>query len=151
MIADVSMPPRILERFVKGRRSGLCKYSFLCVILIFLSFPLSWKTTRERLSFAPFKHPSSFLKNESRYERFCLQLNRSIALEQPFSFTLELNSSNDTIPYFYSRWQSTAIMPRLMSPCDHAIHMRLLSLLINHVFQKHNIQYMMMAATLLGM
>lgn len=88
--------------------------------------------------------------NESQYNRFCLQVKRSISLEKPSIISSELRPSNETIPYSYSRWQSITILPRLISPCEHAIFMHLLSLLVKHVFKKYNIQYMMMSATLLG-
>jgi hypothetical protein len=86
----------------------------------------------------------------TRYEQFCQQVNQRIALEEPMNEPITYLSQQRTIPYGYSQWKSTSIMPRMLTPCEHAIFLHLLSVLIEHVFKKHNISYMMIAATLLG-
>jgi hypothetical protein len=88
--------------------------------------------------------------NETHYERFCRQIDQQIHSQRPLNDALELNSINESIPYAYSRWKSSPILPRFLTPCEHAIYMHLLALLVERIFRKHKIQYMMKAATLLG-
>jgi hypothetical protein len=88
--------------------------------------------------------------NLSSYDQFCWRVTRQISLEHSFHISHNLTSHNESIPYSYNHWQSSLIMPRRLTPCDHALFIHLLSILIKHVFDKHNIPYMMMAGTLLG-
>ncbi len=88
--------------------------------------------------------------NNTRYERYCRQVDQRINTEQRSDIPIQLDPGQESIPYFYSQWRSTPLMPRLLTRCEHAIYMDLLSILIEHVFKKYNIKYMMMAATLLG-
>ena len=143
----------VLERVLSGRRHGYFRCWFIFMTIAFIFFALSRRPITEqhdRTSYV-YSPVASFSRNESRYDRYCTELNRSIALERRPTFTVEISPSNSNIPYFYSQWKSSKLMPRLISTCDHALTMYLLSLLIDHVFHKYNIPYMMMAATLLGM
>ena len=88
--------------------------------------------------------------NVTSYRQFCRQLDRRIEQEVPSGETLRLQPGYQSISYAYSEWQSTSLMPRVLTACEHAIYMRLLSILVQQVFEKYNIPYMMMAATLLG-
>lgn len=88
--------------------------------------------------------------NESKYERFCQALTERIKAEKPSDITVQLNPMNNRIPYYYSTWGSSPLLPRAITQCEHAIYMYLMSLLVENIFKKYNIQYMMMAATLIG-
>ncbi len=92
---------------------------------------------------------SAIPPNETRYQRFCHEVNQRIRNEKNSTTPFQLVSTK-SIPYSYSQWRSTPLLPRPITECEHAIFMDLLSILVEHVFKKHNIQYMMMAATLLG-
>lgn len=147
------MMSRKLCRILNGRREKYFIYWFIFIVIVssFLTLLRRCEVKQHRRTSYIYAPSTSWLNNESRYDKYCMNLNRSIALERPPSFTPELIPSNSGIPYYYSYWKSTTVMPRLISPCDHALTMYLLSLLVNHVFNKYHIQYMMMAGTLLGM
>ena len=87
---------------------------------------------------------------KGRYEQYCDQFYRRISAEQISDIPLKIDSTIENIPYSYSRWRSTPLLPRPITKCEHAIYMDLLSILVKHVFEKYNIPYMMMAGTLLG-
>ncbi|CAF3372126.1 unnamed protein product [Rotaria sp. Silwood1] len=73
-----------------------------------------------------------------------------INVERTSKTSIRIHPENGSIPYSYSQWRSSSLMPRAITPCEHAIYMHLLSILIENVFNKYNISYTMMAATLLG-
>lgn len=79
-----------------------------------------------------------------------MEVDRRIAREEVPTKTMQLRPGRDPIPYAYSQWRSTPLMPRLLTTCEHAIYIQLLNILVKYVFEKYNIPYMMMAATLLG-
>ena len=124
------------------------RHSFFIIVLLFVFVPCLLIIYQQQSILHEFR--LSISSHDTRYERFCRQINESIKFERPSTIPIELNSTQDSIPYLYSQWQSTSKIPRLLIPCEHAIYMHLLSILIEHVFKKYNIQYMMMAATLLG-
>lgn len=146
------MLPHSCYRVLNGRREKYFIQWFIVIVVvsIFLTLLRRCEIKQHRRASYIYTLPTSLPKNQSRYDEYCMNLNRSILLERPFTFTLDLSPSNSGIPFFYSSWKSTNLMPRLISPCDHALTMYLLSLLINHVFHKYRIEYMMMAGTLLG-
>lgn len=88
--------------------------------------------------------------DDNRYKQYCRQIEQRIINEKQNTGPIKLDPTSDSIPYSYSRWKSSPILPRPVTQCEHAILMDLLSILVKNVFQKHNISYMMMAATLLG-
>ncbi|CAF3596505.1 unnamed protein product [Rotaria socialis] len=88
--------------------------------------------------------------NYTRYDRFCHEVAQRIKSEIPSNNIIHLDPNMGPIPYYYSQWRSNALMPRGLTQCEHAVYMHLLFVLIEKVFKKYNIKYMMMAATLLG-
>lgn len=130
-------------------RLRLSRYLFLLIItsLCLISFlSLSYRLFSNS---CPCENTHSIPSNLTRYERYCQQIDQRIRTERISTIPVQLNPQK-SIPYYYSQWHSTPLMPRVLIPCEHAIYMDLLSILIERVFKKHNIQYMMMAATLLG-
>ena len=85
----------------------------------------------------------------------CLDLLTRINNEKyfPKSFSIEVPSKIDysfhRIPYSYSKWKSSSILPRRLKPCEHLIAMHLL-LILDFICQKNKIEYMMSDGTLLG-
>lgn len=96
------------------------------------------------------KHIYLNTTNEIRYKQFCQAVEERIINEKLHNTSIEINPTDNSIPYSYIFWRSSPLLPRLITQCEHAIYMNMLSLLIEHVFKKHNIPYMMMAASLLG-
>ena len=130
-------------------RLRLTRY-LLCLVITSLFFaPFFTVFYRLLSSSCACRNTQSSLSNATRYEKYCDQFDQRIRIERRPTLPIQLDRQKP-IPYFYSQWRSTSIMPRVLTPCEHAIYMDLLSILIEHVFKKHNIQYMMMAATLLG-
>jgi len=125
----------------------LYQYLLFLIITLFISIPLLIISYKEYS--IPYEHVPSILSNETQYQRYCRQLDQRIHNEQIPTIPIQLDP-RESIPYSYSQWRSTSLLPRLITPCEHAVYMDLLSILIERVFKKHNIQYMMMAATLLG-
>lgn len=94
--------------------------------------------------------PPSIPPNETRYERFCRVLHERIENENLSATPIHIGPQNGPIPYSYSQWRASPLMPRALTPCEHALYMHLVSILVEKIFTKHHIPYMMMAATLLG-
>lgn len=124
---------------------------YLLLLIITSLFLVSFLSLSYQLfsNSCPCKNTHSFPSNITRYERYCKQIDQRIRTERISTVSVQLDFQK-AIPYYYSQWRSTSLMPRVLTPCEHAIYMDLLSTLIERVFKKHNIQYMMMAATLLG-
>ena len=127
----------------------LRQYLFLLFLTLLFIFPLLLFVHHQH-SFHPSSRIELNIRNMTRYEQFCWQLDLKIAHERASDAPVHLNSREQPIPYAYSRWRSTSLLPRLLTPCEHAIYMHLLAVLVENVFQKYGIPYMMMAATLLG-
>ena len=53
------------------------------------------------------------------------------------------------LPYHYSRWKSSPLLPRRITPCEHYLTMHLL-MIIHRVCIKHNLTFAMSDGTLLG-
>lgn len=53
------------------------------------------------------------------------------------------------LPYFYSLWKTSSILPRLMTPCEHQIYIYLLKT-FDEICRKNDIEYMISYGTLLG-
>lgn len=98
----------------------------------------------------PYEDIPEILSDEVRHQQYCHRVDQRIKTEKLLPNDIQLDPKTKSIPYSYSQWQSSPLMPRLLTPCEHAILMNLLSILIKNVFEKYNIPYMMMAATLLG-
>ena len=75
------------------------------------------------------------------------KINSSITIEliQPRTITFNEN----VIPYDYNTWQSTSIMPRMVSKCEHQLMMELLKR-FDQLTKKYSLEYMMIDGTLLG-
>ncbi len=98
-----------------------------------------------------YQYEVSNSSDDLRYKEYCRQIDQRISVEKTsYRPVRKLSPKYGNIPYSYSEWRSSSLMPRLLTQCEHAIYMDLLSILIERVFKKYNIQYMMMAATLLG-
>jgi hypothetical protein len=71
----------------------------------------------------------------------------------PQSPVLQAPSLNSTrlhrLPYRYSQWQSSPLLPRGFTPCEHNLAMRLL-MIIERLCRTHQITFMMSDGTLLG-
>jgi len=130
-------------RYVKRFPNLTIVYSFF--LIIFLIIVIFSQDTRISYELSP--TPPS---NLNQYEQFCWLVTRQSLLERSFPISQHLTSLNKSIPYSYNHWKSSSIMPRSLTSCEHALFIHLLSILIKHVFDKHNIPYMMMAGTLLG-
>lgn len=134
----------IFIRFLKLRRFWII---FFSIVLFGYPFILSLLYQQSITSDA---RTTFIISNVTSYRQFCRELTRRIEREVPPTKTSRLRPGLKSIPYAYSEWQSTPLMPRVLTPCEHAVYMRLLSILVERVFKKYNIPYMMMAATLLG-
>jgi hypothetical protein len=132
-----------LVRLVK-RFQGLTRVCLLLLIALPIIVIIS-QYTNVSYELRPSPPP-----NLSQYDQFCWRVTRQISLERSFHISHHLTSRNESIPYSYNHWQSSSIMPRRLTPCDHALFIHLLSILTKYIFDKHNISYMMMAGTLLG-
>ncbi len=89
------------------------------------------------------------------YSIWCLDMAHRLDNEQrlPQSPILRAPSINSTklnrLPYRYSQWKSSPILPRRVTPCEHSLMMRLL-MIIERVCRKHKIPFMIYYGTLLG-
>jgi hypothetical protein len=124
------------------------RYIYLIIVIVFIYVPFSIILYQSYV--VPHNHELSNLTDEYRYERYCRQIDQRIRVEQTLTIPIDIDHTYGYIPYSYSKWRSTPLMPRRLTRCEHAIYMNLLSILIERVFKKHNISYMMMAGTLLG-
>lgn len=125
----------------------LNQYFILLFTILFVFLPLS--ILYQQFSI-PYEDEYLNVLNQTRYEKYCYRIEQHIKNEKLLKNDIQLDPKKEYIPYSYSQWQSTSLMPRLLTSCEHAILMNLLSILIKNVFEKYNIKYMMMAATLLG-
>jgi len=125
------------------------QYQFFFVVTLFVFFPLLI-LTYQQYSAPTFEYIHLNFSNETRYERYCRQVDQRIKNEQTSNVSIKLDPGKGFIPYSYSRWRSARRLPRPITQCEHAIYIDLLKILIERIFKKYNIQYMMMAATLLG-
>jgi hypothetical protein len=126
----------------------LNRYLYFIIVTVCVFFPIS--IILHQPYSVPHNHELLNLTNEYRYERYCRQIDQRIRVEQTSNIPINIDHTYGYIPYSYSKWRSTPLMPRRLTRCEHAIYMNLLSILIERVFKKHNISYMMMAGTLLG-
>ena len=53
------------------------------------------------------------------------------------------------LPYFYSFWNTSALLPRLMTPCEHQVYVKLMRT-FDQLCRQNNIEYMISHGTLLG-
>lgn len=58
-------------------------------------------------------------------------------------------SSLPQLPYFYSLWKSSPLLPRMLKPCQHQVYIQLLKT-FHEVCEKNQIEYMISHGTLLG-
>ena len=137
------------NRMLVGRLHFIYKVVIICITITALFYALTILNITKSNGHVGNRVLTYLHENQSAYEKFCSEMNRRIANEHFSNDTIQLYI-NESIPYWYSRWQSTSIMPRLLTPCEHGMYMHMLSLLIERVFSKYNIAYMMKAATLLG-
>ena len=134
-------------RFVSFKR--LYRYLFFVIASGFVFYPLLIIIYQQPSIL--YQHEVSNSSDNLRYEQYCRQIDQRISVEKTsYKPVRQINSEYGNIPYSYSEWRSSSLMPRLLTQCEHAIYMNLLSILIERVFKKYNIQYMMIAATLLG-
>lgn len=60
-----------------------------------------------------------------------------------------ITSTPSELPYFYSLWKTSSLLPRLMTPCEHQLYIKLLKT-FDQICQKNDIEYMISHGTLLG-
>ncbi|CAF0857083.1 unnamed protein product [Rotaria sp. Silwood1] len=53
------------------------------------------------------------------------------------------------LPYFYSLWKTSPILPRLITPCEHQVYVKLMKT-FDEICQANGIEYMISYSTLLG-
>jgi hypothetical protein len=53
------------------------------------------------------------------------------------------------LPYSYSLWKTSSLLPRLITPCEHQVYIKLLDT-FNQICQIYDIEYMITSGTLLG-
>ena len=133
-------------RYVPIQR--LKQHLVLIIVTLFVIFP--FRTIIYHQQHMIYKHVTPTFSNKTRYERYCDEFYRHIRAEQISDTLIKIDSTIENIPYSYSRWRSTPLLPRPLTQCEHTIYMDLLSILVKQVFKKYNIPYMMIAATLLG-
>ena len=74
-------------------------------------------------------------------------LNQSY--EQPPNRKHSMASPLPKLPYFYSLWKTSRLLPRLITPCEHQVYIKLLKTL-HDLCESNGIQYMISHGTLLG-
>ena len=79
-------------------------------------------------------------KQQTNLLRKNISLNTSIEL---------IESKNTPIPYDYEHWQSSPLIPRLVTKCEHKLMMQLLKR-FDQLTKKYSLEYMMTDGTLLG-
>lgn len=98
------------------------------------------------LSAKDFRRYHRFKCDEQRYQRReKINTSTTIELIQPRKTSFNEN----IIPYDYNTWQSTSIMPRMVSKCEHRLMMELLRR-FDQLTKKYSLEYMMTDGTLLG-
>ncbi len=110
----------------------------------------------------PFKHmnqKSTFGCSEmTLYDRYKLEFHQlghyhlQQSYQQPTINRHSQQSMTSTwpeLPYFYSLWKTSSLLPRLLTPCEHQLYIRLLKT-FDQICQKNNIEYMISHGTLLG-
>ncbi|CAF0977730.1 unnamed protein product [Adineta ricciae] len=75
------------------------------------------------------------------------RLNQSY--EQPSNVSYSMASSLPKLPYFYSLWKTSRLLPRLITPCEHQVYIKLLKTL-HDLCESNGIHYMISHGTLLG-
>ncbi|CAF0877279.1 unnamed protein product [Rotaria sordida] len=90
-----------------------------------------------------------------RYELEFQQLEHydlSLSYEQPLMskrLQRQEESALPQLPYFYSLWKTSSILPRLMTPCEHQVYVHLMKT-FDEICRKNDIEYMITYGTLLG-
>ena len=131
-----------------GSIQRLKQHLFVIFVTLFVIFPIRTIIYHQHYVMYDDVLPNS--SNKTRYERYCDQVDRGISAEQISNSSIQLDPVGKNIPYSYSRWRSTPLLPRPITQCEHAIYMDLLSILVKHVFKKYSIPYMMVGGTLVG-
>lgn len=87
--------------------------------------------------------------NHQRFDRKNYNKNKTssnpIKIDQPNKTNVE----EAKISYDYNTWQSTPLMPRLVTKCEHKLMMQLLKR-FDQLATKYSLEYMMIDGTLLG-
>lgn len=94
----------------------------------------------------------SDLTFQDRYQLEFLQLSHFPLhqhFDQPSIQQHSHPSSHPQLPYFYSLWKTSSLLPRLMTPCEHRLYINLLKR-FDEVCRRHNVEYMISYGTLLG-
>jgi hypothetical protein len=147
-----------MNRVRYPRRRGLCSWLFISfiILLVFVStfIVIAWRLC-QKVSFYQHQQDSVFIPpvvpKSTQLLEFCAEFTRRTDSEQQNqlkNISIGLTPSRP-IPYSYSQWRSSPALARALTPCEHAICMHLIKLIIT-LFHNHNISYTMMAATLLG-
>ena len=103
-----------LVRFLRTR---LTQYLFLIIAVLVI---YSYSITRNHYCSRSNNDSLSNPRNESKFDRYCQEIDEQIRAERPSHTPIQLNPSEVSIPYFYSQWRSSALMPRAITSCEHA-------------------------------
>jgi hypothetical protein len=134
----------------------LLLFIFICIFILILfkssQYLISSSSTTIHVILNNIKGEQTSTHSLSIY---CLHMRYRLDNEQylPKSPTLRAPSLNSTrlhrLPYRYSQWKSSPLLPRRLTPCEHTLIMRLL-IIIERMCRKHEITFMMSDGTLLG-
>ena len=94
----------------------------------------------------------SELTLQDRYQLEFEQLSHyrlAQSYEQPSINTFSGESPSSKLPYFYSFWKTSSLLPRLMTPCEHQLYIHLLKQ-FDEICRKNDVEYMISHGTLLG-
>lgn len=143
----------------------VCIISQIPLLLIYESYFINQSTTTTT-NLTSLMVPFESMDMTSIY--FCsiytLRLRYELEFEQLQHFRLgqihlspDINQRSDEnffsslpqLPYFYSLWKSSSLLPRLMTPCQHQVYIQLLRT-FDYVCRRNNIEYIISHGTLLG-
>lgn len=126
-------------------------------------YPFGGRITSNLTSFVtPFEHINqnsvfgcSDMTLRDRYKLEFQQLER-YRLHQTYTqpsinrhYRQDVTQTWSELPYFYSLWRTSSILPRLMTPCEHQGYIKLIKE-FQRICQENEIEFMISHGTLLG-
>ena len=124
----------------------------VAIVVLFLS-SLQFVRHEDLSLFNPWRENVTSLDDLSLW---CLELPSRLQSEilLPWSAPVLLaprwtSSALFRLPYRYSHWRSSSLLPRRFTPCEHLLAMRLL-IIVERLCRKNAIEFMMSDGTLLG-
>jgi hypothetical protein len=140
---------------------------FLFIFIVLISFEsskdlkcstcsiLNFSSTTPKTFYQVLNNKEDERTSVNDYSIWCLDMAHRLDSEQrlPQSPILRaplLNSARlNRLPYLYSQWKFSPLLPRRLTPCEHNLVMRLL-MIIERICRKHNITFMLSDGSLLG-